>query len=415
MDVVIRVLAQALDMVEVAYLGASTNHGKRIAVICAAMGRYMGMNETELSELVTCALLHDNALTEYFLLLKERAEGDASRLGAHCEIGQRNAEILPFKGDIRGYILYHHDRADGQGPFRLSEGYYPLVAELIAAADMIDVGRPLSRIPPEELSGLRDSIDADTHRRFTSRAAGALLAVLDGAMLASLQYERIAETSCGAIPAWIMDMEDPALIPIAELIAHIIDYKSAFTKIHTQQIANRAWVMAEHYGYDQAQKIQLYLAAALHDLGKLGVPSEVLEKPGKLDHDEFDIIKTHIVYTRELLSGLAGEGTGNIVEWAANHHEKLDGHGYPQGKAAEALDFNSRLMACIDIYQAVSEERPYHPRRSHADTMPILRSMAEKGGVDPAIVRDMDQVMAAWSLRDVEPPRLTHPPQSRRW
>ena len=405
MDVLIRVLSQALDMVEAAYLGSSTNHGKRIAVLCAAMGQHVGVDGNALSDLVSCALLHDNALTEYFLILGN--EEHAPNLGTHCEIGQRNAEILPFRGDIRGYILYHHERADGQGPFKLSEGYYPLAAELIAAADMLDVGNPLQRITSAELPALREKIEADIHRRFTSRAGEALLAALNEDMLASLRDERIAETVCRIIPAWTMDMEDPALVPIAELIARIIDFKSAFTRMHTKQIANRAWVMAEYYGYDQAQKIQLYLAAALHDLGKLAVPSGVLEKPGKLDHDEFEIIKTHIVQTRNLLSGAAkSTGLGQITEWAANHHEKLNGSGYPLGKTAADLDFNSRLMACIDIYQAVSEERPYHPRRSHAETMPILFSMAEKGGSDPAIVRDMDQVMAAWSGRDVETPRL---------
>ena len=162
--------------------------------------------------------------------------------------------------------------------------------------------------------------------------------------------------------------------------------------------------MAEYYGYDAAQKNQLFLAAALHDLGKLAVPSEVLEKPGKLTHEEFKIIKTHIVQTRNLLSGQSGLELGDMVEWAANHHEKLDGSGYPLGKRDAELDFNSRLMACIDIYQAVSEERPYHPRRSHAETMPVLRGIAEKGGVDPAIVADLDTAMAAYSDRDVPAP-----------
>ena len=391
MDVLIGVLAQALDVVEIAYLGASTNHGRRIAVLCAAMGRHLGMNEDELSDLVTCALLHDNALTEYFLLLKDNAEWDVSRLGAHCKIGQRNAEILPFKGTIGGYILYHHERADGRGPFNMTEGYYPQAAELIAAADMIDVESPLYCVPPEELPALRKRIDGDIHRRFTGKAGNALLAVLDEAMLASLRNEKVAQTACGAVPVWTIDAEDPALVPIAEFIAHIIDYKSAFTKVHTRQIANRAWIMARHYGYDPAQKNQLYLAAALHDLGKLAIPSEVLEKPGRLDDAEFEIIKTHINHTRELLSGAAG--LGDIVEWAANHHEKLDGRGYPLGKTGAELDFNSRLMACIDIYQAVSEERPYHPRRSHAETMPILYELADRGGIDPIIVKDMDTVM----------------------
>jgi len=197
-------------------------------------------------------------------------------------------------------------------------------------------------------------------------------------------------------------MDNPALISIAELTSHIIDCKSAFTKVHSQQIAHRAWRMAEFYGCAMAQKIQLYLAAALHDIGKMAIPSAVLEKPGKLTDEEFAIIKTHAAHTRSVL----GEVGGDIAEWASNHHEKLDGSGYPLGTAAADLDFNSRLMTCLDIYQAVSEERPYHPRRSHAETMPILHAMADKGQIDPAIARDMDTVMAPWSGRDMEPPRI---------
>jgi HD-GYP domain-containing protein (c-di-GMP phosphodiesterase class II) len=79
------------------------------------------------------------------------------------------------------------------------------------------------------------------------------------------------------------------------------------------------------------------------------------------------------------------------------YHEKLDGSGYPFGKKAEELDFNSRLMACIDIYQAVSEERPYHPERDHQSTMKILHDMAEKGQVDAGIVKDMDKALGVQS------------------
>jgi HD-GYP domain-containing protein (c-di-GMP phosphodiesterase class II) len=406
MDALIQVFAQALDMVEIAYIGASTNHGKRIAALCAAMCRHLGIEEDGLSDIVSCALLHDNALTE-FILLQQGREEDALYLGAHCEIGQKNADMLPFKGSIDGFIHYHHERADGYGPFGLLEGYCPLEAELIAAADMIDAGRHLQRIRPEELPALRQSIADDIHRRFTGRAGNALLAVLDEELLAALQDERIVETVRRSVPVWTMDIEDPALIPIGEFIARIIDHKSTFTKVHTQQIANRAWVMAEYYGYDLTQKIQLYLAAALHDIGKLSVPSEVLEKPGKLNDEEFKIIQNHVVQTRVLLSAM--DGLGPITEWASNHHEKLNGKGYPLGKTAKDLDFNSRLMACLDIYQAVSEERPYHPRRSHAETIPILNSMAEKGEIDSAIVKDLSVVMEPWSGRDVEEPEMCGP------
>ena len=405
MDSFIQVLAHALDMVEIMLLGASTNHGKRIASLCAAMGRRLGIDEDRLSGLVSCAMLHDNALTESESVMPGWTQGrDTSGLAAHSEIGQKNIEAIPFKCDTGGFIRYHHEYANGQGPFGLSEGYCPLEAELIAAADMVDVQNHLQRLAPEDLPALRDSITADNHRRFTARAAGAMLDILDEAMLVSLRDENIDETSRRSIPRWQMDMENTALIPIAGFVARIIDYKSAFTMLHTTQIANRAWVMAEHYGYDLTEKIGLYLAASLHDLGKLAIPSAILEKPGKLDNEEFTIIKSHVFQTRTILSG--SDGMELLTEWAANHHEKLDGSGYPFGKSAADLDHNSRLMACIDIYQAVCEERPYHPRRSHAETMPILYSMAEKGGIDPVIVKEMDTVMAPYSGMDLPPPSV---------
>ena len=405
MDSFIQVLAHALDMVEIVLLGASTHHGKRIAALCGAMGRRLEIGEDRLSGLVSCAMLHDNALTESESVMPGWAQGnDTKGLSIHSEIGQRNIEVIPFRCDTGGFIRYHHEYANGRGPFGLSEGYCPLEAELIAIADMVDVQNHLQRFSPKELPALRDAIAADIHHRFTGRAGGAMLDILNEEMLVSLRDENIEETIRRSIPFWQMDMGNTALIPIAHFVARIIDYKSAFTMLHTTQIANRAWVMAEYYGYDLMEKIQLFLAASLHDIGKLAVPSEILEKPGKLDNEEFGIIKSHVSQTREIMS--AAEGMELITEWAANHHEKLDGSGYPFGKTADDLDHNSRLMACIDIYQAVCEERPYHPRRSHAETMPVLYSMAEKGGIDSDIVNDMNTVMEPYSGMDLPPPSL---------
>ena len=405
MDSLIQVLAQALDLVEIAYVGVTSNHGKRIAVLCAAMGKRLGLSDGELSDLVSCALLHDNALTEYILLQQGREEDDPN-LGVHCTIGQINAQIIPFNKSIDGFILYHHERADGAGPFGMAEGQFPLEAELIAIADMIDAEWDLESISLEKFASLKKKIEEEIHNRFTERAGNAMLGILDEEMLSSLRNERISETVNNMIPVWTLDMDDPSLIPLSELISHIIDRKSITTGIHTEQIANRIWLMSEYYGYDMHEKIKLYLAAALHDIGKLAIPSEVLEKPGKLNNEEFEIIKNHVVQTRSLLSPL--EGLELITEWASNHHEKLDGTGYPLGKKVENLDFNSRLMACIDIYQAVSEDRPYHPRRSHAEAMSILNSMAKEQKIDPEIVKDIDKVMAKYSGDNVPRPKIRY-------
>ncbi|MDR0818621.1 MAG: hypothetical protein LBN43_03495, partial [Oscillospiraceae bacterium] len=93
MDQLIKSIATALDIVEGELLGATTHHGKRIATLCATMGKYLGLNETDLSALTTCALLHDSALTEY--ILAER-QGHAPALASHCQEGQNNAERLLY-------------------------------------------------------------------------------------------------------------------------------------------------------------------------------------------------------------------------------------------------------------------------------------------------------------------------------
>jgi HD-GYP domain-containing protein (c-di-GMP phosphodiesterase class II) len=403
MDQLSLVISRALDIIEKEKFGASKNHSMRVAVLCAAIGRRVGFNDDCLSALTTCALFHDNALTEY--MLSER-EGNlqALNLRLHCEYGQRNVEWLPFKKDVSGFVLYHHEHKDGSGPFGKKEGEYPFEAAIIAAADLADVRNHLQRIPAESLPELRRAIREQFGADASSKAAGALLEVLDAHMLESLRDEALQATVEKAIPLWTADIRDPSIIRIAGMVAHVIDYKSVFTTKHTIQIANKSWILANHYGYDQTQKAQLYLAAALHDIGKIATPLEILEKPGALSAEEFAVIKEHVRHTYDWLRGI--EGLEDICRWASNHHEKLTGTGYPFGKKAEELDFNSRLLACVDIYQAVCEERPYHPARDHADTMAILYETAKKGEIDASIVKDLDTVLAEYSLRDVPPPRI---------
>jgi HD-GYP domain-containing protein (c-di-GMP phosphodiesterase class II) len=400
MDQLIRAIGMALDIVEGELLGASTNHGKRIAVLSVAMGRRLGMDESGLSALATCALLHDSALTEY-ILAERRGHDPAMKL--HCQSGQRNAEALLFNAPVEGFVLYHHERADGLGPFGKKEGEFPRGAALIAAADMLDVSHHLQRISGSGLAELRKEIGEAAGSCYTGEAAEAMLAILDLETLASLGDQRIAETSQGTIPVWTEAIEGPAVFRLAELTARIIDYKSVFTQRHSVQIANRAWLMGGYYGYDKSRRAELYLAAALHDIGKLATPSRILEKPGRLDEAEFSVIKDHVRHTWEILRGIGG--FEHICGIASSHHEKLDGTGYPFGKKAGDLDFDARMLACIDIYQAVSEARPYHDQRSHGETMPVLYDMAEKGLIDRTIVKDMDTAMAEYSNREVPPPR----------
>jgi HD-GYP domain-containing protein (c-di-GMP phosphodiesterase class II) len=400
-DSLIKSIAAALDIVEGGLLGASTNHGKRIAVLCAKMGKALGKSPEEISVLAICALLHDNALTEY--ILSERTDGNHDpAMKKHCEFGQRNVDALKFKTNVKNFILYHHERADGMGPFGIREGEGPLEAELITIADSIDVVYHLQRLEPEELPAILNVIFKETGKRFSKNAAAVMLEILDRPTVMSLKDNVIKQTASDALFPWTVDIQTEAIFGLAGFVARIIDYKSDFTRQHSTQIANRAWLMGEYYRYEMEKLAELYLAASLHDLGKLAVPSDILEKPGTLSEEEFEIIKKHVHLTCELLNDI--EGFETICQWASNHHEKLDGSGYPFGKKASELDFNSRLLACLDLYQAISEERPYHPRRNHGDTMRILYEMADKGKIDGDIIKDLNIVLAPYDGKEIPSP-----------
>ena len=396
MDELIKAITTALDMVESNLLGCSANHGKRISSLCASMGRYLKLDDDALSALTTCALFHDNALTEYILSERPGDEQDMNML-LHCRYGQRNIGYLPLKADSSGFILYHHERADGKGPFNKVEGEFPLGAELIAIADMVDVDYHLQKVSLARLPAIKYEISRQAGTRFTRRAADAMLNILDEGMLVSLREDRIEETAARAIPVWIVNIEDT--ISLSVLAARIINYKSIYTMDHSTKISNIIWTMSGHYNFDHELRAQIYLAAALHDIGKLNTPTSILEKPGFLDKDEFDRIKEHSICTYGLLKNIVG--FENICNWATNHHEKLDGSGYPFNKTEDELDFVSRLLACADIYEAVSAERPYHSSRSHRDTMDILYDMAHNRLIDENIVGDFDLVMGGNYARPI--------------
>lgn len=115
---------------------------------------------------------------------------------------------------------------------------------------------------------------------------------------------------------------------------------------------------------------KIKIAGLLHDLGKLSIPNDILDKPGKLNEEEYMKMRSHTYYTKKILREIGG--IDDIAEWAANHHEKLDGSGYPEGLKDKDLDSVSKLMAVCDMYQALTEDRPYRRGMSSKDAIDII-------------------------------------------
>lgn len=150
---------------------------------------------------------------------------------------------------------------------------------------------------------------------------------------------------------------------ICQAFAEIIDSKSPFTYRHSNGVADAAVAMGSQLGLSPADVTFLRRAALLHDVGKLAVSNSILEKPAKLDNDEWAVIKKHPFYSYEILRRIPG--FEDLSEVAAAHHEKLDGSGYYRGWGAEQLSLEMRIIAVADIFDALVAKRPYR------DAMPL--------------------------------------------
>ena len=151
--------------------------------------------------------------------------------------------------------------------------------------------------------------------------------------------------------------------------------------------------MSDFYGFNTEKKLKLHITANLHDLGKLYISNSILEKPDKLDPVELSEIKKHSYFTKLVLGKIPG--FEDISSWASNHHEKLNGSGYPENLTGKELDFESRLMGVVDICQALTEERPYREGLTQREATKIIRDMANSGLIDKQITIDVGNVLGS--------------------
>ncbi|MCA1594981.1 MAG: HD domain-containing protein [Chloroflexi bacterium] len=168
-----------------------------------------------------------------------------------------------------------------------------------------------------------------------------------------------------------LETDDARLDDITEAFAAVIDAKSPYTSSHSVGVTGAAVGIASSLGLPEEDAVTIRRAALLHDIGKLGVPNTILDKPGKLTEDEWTVMRRHPDHTRSIL-GLSG-AFSQLADLAAAHHEKLDGSGYPRGLRAEDLSLNARILAVADIYDALSADRPYRAALPWAEVQRIIR------------------------------------------
>ena len=399
-------LSFALDKVEEELLGIETGHGRRVAYLALLMAEEAGYQGAELRDFVGCCLLHDNALTEYIheelshsqmskslsVDLSEIAKQKTTKLEHdHSIVGEQNIRLMPFRTDVKNIVLYHHENADGTGAMGMTAAETTLKAQILRLADLLDTTKRLTSLTVTGFEELCRWVQSKKGHLFSEEAVELFLKAVDYDKLVRLRDNSVPSCLHEAFTNGATDYSDEEIRNIAGLFAKIVDYKSEFTQNHSRGVAERAEIMARYYGFDDEKAIRYYFAGAMHDIGKLLVVNDILEKPGKLTGDEFAEMKNHAAATRYILSGI--KEIPDITDWASNHHETLDGTGYPQGLTAEELSFEERLMACVDVYQALTEKRPYKDGMTHEKSISIMLDMAQRGKLDESIVRDIAHVM----------------------
>ncbi len=173
-----------------------------------------------------------------------------------------------------------------------------------------------------------------------------------------------------------------------KMITYAIDFRSQHTVTHTITTTNISEYCARYMGLSEERIEYIRYGAMLHDLGKIGIPVEILEYPGKLSAQAMNIMRTHVDITARILDGAAAE---NVTRIALRHHEKIDGSGYPLGLTGKEMTLDEEIVAVSDIVSALIGTRSYKNAFSKERTLAIIGDMAKAGKLNPEIVEVMKE------------------------
>jgi uncharacterized domain HDIG len=272
-----------------------------------------------------------------------------------CTRGADVARDLRFSETVAEAIYALDEHYDGGGrPDQLKADQIPLFSRIALMTQVIDVFRTESGVDAalRELKNRRgtwfDPTLVDTFLQIAREPQ--FWQQLDSpALKKDVLSMTPADTS---IP-----VDDDYLDDIAAAFGRIVDAKSPFTSGHSERVAVYASLIADELGISERKKKWLKRGALLHDIGKLGVSNDVLDKPGKLDDEEWEHVKRHAALSKTILSKI--HQFDHLAKFASAHHEKLDGTGYPEGVKSDEISLLTRIITTADIFDAITAERPY--------------------------------------------------------
>ncbi len=306
-----------------------------------------------------------------------------------CTRGADIARKMRFSEAVADGIASLDEHYDGRGkPVGLTGDTIPMASRIALLAQVADVffiaGGPQAagREVRRRAGGWFDPVLA---RAFAGIAA-------DPAFWEAQSSPVLAELIVALEPLPSRAAVDEALLDdLAEGFAMVIDGKSSFTGNHSERVTFYSDLIANELGFGAAERQRLRRAALLHDIGKLGVSNSILDKPGKLDEQEWIAMRAHSSEGEAILSRIAA--FGDLATIAGAHHERLDGKGYPRGLRGSEISTEVRIVSTADVFDALTAERPYRSAMPVATALSIM--VAEEGkAFDPRCLRALERGLA---------------------
>ena len=314
----------------------------------------------------------------------------AEIIDRRCTRGADIARQLRFSEDVAEAIAHLDEHWDGSGlPLGISSDDIHIggrIAQLAQVADVFFKANGPQAALAEVMRRSGTWLDpklCDTFARLASSQV----------FWTALEADDIVNELFAMEPATQrVDVDEDYLDDIAEAFGQVIDAKSSFTAGHSERVGTYADAIAAHLGFNAADRRRLRRAAILHDVGKLGVSSAILEKPGSLNADEWHEMRLHSDYTTHILSRIGVMHDMALI--AGSHHERLDGKGYPLGLDAKMISQESRIITVADIFDALTADRPY---RAAMPVNKALHIMAGEVGtaIDPECFYSLQTAIAS--------------------
>ncbi len=311
------------------------------------------------------------ALRVASMALHERGSG-REMIRTRCDRGAEIAATLGFTGTTREAIRTIEEHWDGNGmPDGLSGASIPLLGRIAGLAQTVEVF--------VSSFGVEAAMAVALERRgrwFDPALVDALRSLEGDDAFWSAVLGRSPERHLAALEPedQILFADEDRLDDIARAFARVVDAKSPYTYLHSERVAELAGTIGRRLHFSARELRDLRRAGLLHDIGKLGVSTRILDKADGLTERERAEIRVHPAYTQRILERVAA--FAGIVEVASAHHERLDGRGYHLGLPAERLSPMSRALAVADVYEATTSDRPYRPGLPRNEAIAILRRLA---------------------------------------